>query len=59
MSKLMSIHVAESSVNILEEMGTIDTCSRMARAYQVQATAVFDVLPGLSSYFADYVAPKS
>jgi hypothetical protein len=44
---------------VLEQMGAIKTCRRLIRAYQVQVEAVFDVLPGLRPYFADYVASKA
>lgn len=38
-------------LTILEEMGSIVTCRRLIRAYQVQATAVFNTLPGLKPFF--------
>lgn len=44
---------------VLEHMGAIKTCRRLIRAYQVQVEAVFDLLPGLRPYFADYVASKA
>jgi geranylgeranyl pyrophosphate synthase len=50
---------AEEVVHILDGMGVINACRRMARAYQAQAAAVFDPLPGLATYFADYVALDS
>ena len=36
---------------ILEEMGSIVTCRRLIRAFQVQAAAVFNTLPGLKPFF--------
>lgn len=50
---------AEEVVQVLERMGAIDACRRMARAYQAQVAAVFEPLPGLATYFADYVAPEA
>lgn len=47
----------EKAVHILEEMGAISVCRRMARVYQAQVKAVFELFPGLATYFADYVAP--
>lgn len=41
----------ETVLMILEEMGSIVACRRLIRAYQVQATAVFNTLPGLKSFF--------
>jgi Polyprenyl synthetase len=46
-------------VDILTSMGAIDDCKRIVRAYQVQAAALFKILPGLEAYFANYVVPKS
>jgi geranylgeranyl pyrophosphate synthase len=48
-----------SIVDVLENMGAIKSCKRLVRAYQVQAAAVFNIVPGLETYFADYVAPES
>ncbi|HRQ42421.1 MAG TPA: class 1 isoprenoid biosynthesis enzyme [Chloroflexota bacterium] len=47
----------QAVVTILAAMGTMDSCRRVVRAYQMQASAVFNVFPGLEPYFADYVAP--
>ncbi|MCC6604743.1 MAG: polyprenyl synthetase family protein [Anaerolineae bacterium] len=41
----------ETVLTILEEMGSIVDCRRLIRAYQVQATAVFNTLPGLKPFF--------
>jgi len=49
----------QTVVDILDNMGAVDACNHMVRAYQVQATAVFNIAPGLETYFADYVAPES
>jgi geranylgeranyl pyrophosphate synthase len=46
-------------VEILENMGTIKACRRMARAYQIQAAAVFEIFPNLAAYFSDYVAAET
>jgi len=43
--------------DILRRMGTIDACQRIVKAYQVQAAAVFKVIPELEPYFAAYVVP--
>lgn len=44
---------------ILDKMGVIALCRRVAGAYQAQAAAAFDVIPELRIYFADYVTPVS
>lgn len=49
----------QSIVDMLETMGAAKSCKRLVRAYQVQAAAVFNIVPGLETYFADYVAPES
>lgn len=49
----------QTVIGILQKMGAIDTCKRIIRAYQVQVSAVFNLLPGLSFYFANYVSSKS
>lgn len=49
----------QAIMDILTKMGTIDACKRIVRAYQVQAAAVFKIIPGLKAYFANYVVPKS
>jgi len=54
----MSPENARLAVDILERMGAIATSKRVVRAYQVQAAAVFEVIPGLRPYFAQYVAAK-
>ena len=41
----------ETVLTILEEMESIVDCRRLIRAYQVQATAVFNTLPGLKPFF--------
>lgn len=41
----------ETVLTILEEMGSFVACRRLIRAYQVQATAVFNTLPGLKPFF--------
>lgn len=46
---------AEDVAVLLERMGTVALTRRMARAFQVQAAAAFEVLPDLAIYFADYV----
>ncbi len=46
---------AEAAAALLEQMGTVTLTRRMARAFQVQAAAAFEVLPELATYFADYV----
>jgi len=48
----------QTVVDILKNMGAVDACHRMVKAYQVQATAVFNIVPGLKTYFADYVTPE-
>ncbi len=40
-------------------MGATDACNRVVRAFQVQAAAIFKVIPGLETYFANYVVPKT
>lgn len=35
----------------LESMGAIAACQQLSRAYQVQAAAIFDFLPGLKPFF--------
>lgn len=47
----------EEVIHILDGMGAISVCRRMARVYQAQVKAVFELLPGLATYFTDYVAP--
>ena len=49
----------QAIMNILTNMGTINASRRVVRAYQVQAAAVFKIIPGLEAYFANYVVPKS
>lgn len=49
----------QAIIDILAKMGTIDACKRVVRAYQVQAAAVFKIIPGLEAYFANYVVPKT
>ena len=55
--------VSEQQVNrattLLEKMGTLETSQRLIRAYQVQATAFFDILPYLKPHFVDYVVAKN
>lgn len=43
-------------VDILHEMEVMDFCYRTIRVYQVQTITIFDLLPGLRTYFSDYVA---
>jgi hypothetical protein len=46
-------------IGILERMGAIEACQRIARAYQVQAAATFEIIPTLEPYFLEYVKPKA
>jgi hypothetical protein len=48
----------QAIMDLLTNMETIDACKRVVRAYQVQAAAVFKIIPGLEAYFANYVVPK-
>lgn len=54
----LQVSEVQTIANILREMGTIDACRRMARAYQVQAAAAFSILPELEPFFRDYVTPE-
>jgi geranylgeranyl pyrophosphate synthase len=47
------------TIALLERMGAIDACQRIARAYQLQAAAAFKVLPTLEPYFNAYVQSKT
>ena len=54
----LQVSEVQTIANILREMGTIDACRRMARAYQVQAAAAFSILPELEPFFRDYITPE-
>jgi geranylgeranyl pyrophosphate synthase len=57
--KPLQSSVAKEVVDLLDEMGALTVSRRMVRAYQAQAAAVFESLPGLATYFSDYVAPDA
>ena len=52
----LSSETVDQVIFLLESMGAMAACQRITRAYQLQAAAVFTMLPGLEPYFADYVA---
>ena len=55
---LTAADIAQTSA-LLERMGAIEACQRIARAYQLQAAAAFKVLPTLEPYFNVYVQSKT
>jgi hypothetical protein len=53
---LLQDEISET-IEILESMGAISNAKRTARAYQVQAAAVFQIIPTLEQFFGIYVTP--
>ncbi|MCP5094314.1 MAG: polyprenyl synthetase family protein [Chloroflexi bacterium] len=56
---VLSAEQVQYFVTMLEEMGVLQQCQQVVRAYQVQAAAVFDILPNMEPYFLEYVASKN
>jgi geranylgeranyl pyrophosphate synthase len=52
----LSENEIDTVVAILNDMGVITACRRVARAYQVQAVAALAIFPDLVPVFADYVS---
>ena len=50
---------SEAIVAILERMGVVSACRRVARAYQVQAAAALNPFPNLIPLFSDYVTVEA
>lgn len=46
----------DTVITILNDMGVITACRRVARAYQVQAAAALTAFPALAPVFVDYVS---